>query len=44
MLPKKARILIVDDDPEILLILEHLLRRSDYEPYVALNGFEGLKE
>lgn len=43
MLPKKARILIVDDDPEILLILEHLLRRSDYEPYVALNGFEGLR-
>lgn len=43
MLPKKPRILLVDDDPEILRILEHLLRRSDYEPYAALNGLEGLR-
>ena len=36
----RARILLVDDDPPILYVLQHALR--DYETHVAYNGQEAL--
>lgn len=36
------RILIVDDEPNILMSLEFLLRRSGFEVYVARNGQEAM--
>jgi CheY-like chemotaxis protein len=36
----RARILLVDDDPPILHVLQHVLR--DYETHVAYNGQEAL--
>ena len=38
----KARILIVDDDPHILMPLEFLMIKSGYEVHVARNGTEAL--
>jgi phosphoserine phosphatase RsbU/P len=38
------RILIVDDDPAVQLVLTRLLRRQGYEVEVATNGEEGLAQ
>ena len=37
------RILIVDDEPNIVTSLEFLMRKSDYEVLVARNGVEALR-
>ena len=37
------RILIVDDEPNIVTSLEFLMRKSDYEVLVARNGEEALQ-
>jgi len=37
------RILIVDDEPNIVTLLEFLMRGSDYEVRVARNGEEALR-
>jgi DNA-binding response OmpR family regulator len=37
------RILIVDDEPSIVTLLEFLMRGSDYEVRVARNGEEALR-
>jgi DNA-binding response OmpR family regulator len=37
------RVLIVDDEPNIVTSLEFLMRGSDYEVRVALNGAEALR-
>ena len=37
------RVLIVDDEPNIVTSLEFLMRGSDYEVRVALNGEEALR-
>jgi DNA-binding response OmpR family regulator len=37
------RILIADDEPNIVAAVEFLLRRSGYEVYVARNGAEALQ-
>ena len=37
------RILIVDDEPNIVTVLEFLMRGSDYEVRVARNGEEALR-
>ena len=37
------RILIVDDEPNIVTSLEFLMRRNDYEVRVASNGEEALR-
>jgi two-component system KDP operon response regulator KdpE len=39
----KEKILVIDDSPELLVVLEHLLRKNDYEPLKALDGETGLK-
>ncbi|MFC1566267.1 response regulator [bacterium] len=45
--PVKSRILIADDEPDILLVLEQLLRDDGYNVYEAsdgLNAFEMIKQ
>ena len=37
-----VRILIVEDEPDIILSLEEDLRRQDYQTYVATDGEQGL--
>lgn len=37
-----ARVLIVDDEPNILLSLDYLLRKNKHEVLVARNGTEAL--
>jgi len=37
------KILIVDDEVNILMSLEYLLRRKGYEVYIARNGNEAMK-
>ena len=39
----KTKILIVDDDPNILLSLEFLLVKNGYEVLVARNGLEAVE-
>ena len=38
------RILIADDEPNIVVALEFLLKRSGYEVQIARNGEEALKQ
>ena len=38
-----ARILIIDDEPNILLMLKKMLERSGYIVDMAINGKEGLE-
>ncbi|HRZ42589.1 MAG TPA: sigma-54 dependent transcriptional regulator [Bacteroidales bacterium] len=40
MVPK---VLVIDDDPVILILLETILRKAGYSPFVASNGNDGLK-
>lgn len=36
------KILIVDDEPSIVLSLDYLMRKNGYEPFIARNGEEAL--
>lgn len=38
------RVLVVDDDQELLNLLSHALKHEGYEVLVALNAFEGLSQ
>jgi DNA-binding response OmpR family regulator len=38
------KILIADDEPNIVVALEYLLQRSGYEVYIARDGDEALKQ
>jgi CheY-like chemotaxis protein len=38
----KARILVVDDEPDILETVQHALELDEYEVITATNGLEGL--
>ncbi|MBX7051935.1 MAG: response regulator [Flavobacteriales bacterium] len=40
---KQGRILIVDDEPNILLSLDFLMRRGGYEVFIARNGTEAME-
>lgn len=40
---KEAKILIVDDEPNIIMSLEYLLRRKNFEVFIARNGSEALE-
>jgi len=42
-MPKKHKILIVDDEVNILMSLEYLLRKKGYEVFIARNGTEALR-
>ena len=41
---KKGRVLCVDDEPNILMALEFLFKRSGYEVRLARDGGEALRE
>ena len=41
-MPKKAKVLIVDDDPDILTAIGAVLEARDYEVVTAPDGEEGL--
>ena len=36
------KILIVDDEPNILMSLEYLMRRNNFEVFIARNGHEAI--
>lgn len=38
----EKKILIVDDEPSIVLSLDYLMRKNGYEPFIARNGEEAL--
>ena len=39
----KPKVLVVDDEPNILMSLEFLMRKSGYEVFIARNGTEALQ-
>lgn len=39
----KAKVLVVDDEPNILMSLEFLMRKSGYEVFIARDGAEALQ-
>lgn len=39
----EGRVLVVDDEPLILVLLEEFVSRCGYEPVKAHNGFEGIR-
>ena len=43
MEPNNFKILLVDDDPDILEIISYSLKKSDYDVYTASNGLESIK-
>lgn len=38
----EKKILIVDDEPNIVMSLDYLVRRKGFEPFIARNGSEAL--
>jgi CheY-like chemotaxis protein len=40
--PMSKKILIVDDEPNIVLSLDYLVRKKGYTPFIARNGSEAL--
>ena len=38
-----AKVLIVDDEPNIVMALEYALKKKGFEVYIALNGKEALE-
>jgi CheY-like chemotaxis protein len=43
MVPKR-RVMIVEDDPDMIELLSIILRRGGYDPIAALGGQEALRE
>jgi DNA-binding response OmpR family regulator len=39
-----AKILVIDDEPSILLMIKKMLEKAGHEVYTALNGKEGMQE
>jgi CheY-like chemotaxis protein len=39
----KAKVVVVDDEPNILMSLEFLMRKSGYEVFIARDGAEALQ-
>ena len=37
------RILVIDDEPSILIMLKRMLERAGYEVFTASNGLEGIR-
>ena len=40
---EKKKVLVIDDNEEILDLVEIFLRDSEFEVYKALNGYEGIQ-
>ena len=43
MEPNNFKILLVDDEPDILEIVSYSLKNADYDVYTASNGLEAIK-
>ena len=41
--PEKLSVLIVDDEPNILLSLEFLMKKNNYQVFIGRNGKEALE-
>lgn len=39
----KKKVLIVDDEPNIVMSLEYLMRKNEFEVFIARNGAEALE-
>jgi CheY-like chemotaxis protein len=39
----KPRVMIIEDDPDMIVLLKVILRRGGFEPLAALGGREGLR-
>ncbi len=44
MVPEKAKILVVDDDPECLQLVAEVLTREGYQVITAVEGREGVEK
>ena len=44
MNPEKIKILLVDDEPDILEIITYSLENAGYEIYTATNGIEAVEK
>ena len=44
MMSKKKRILVVDDEPDTLELMQTILKHEGYDVLKALNGSEALEE
>ncbi len=40
---EKKRILLIDDEPHVIMVIKHFLLKSGYEVETAVNGLEALK-
>jgi two-component system, OmpR family, phosphate regulon response regulator PhoB len=40
---EQLRVMIIEDDPDMIELLSLILRRGGYEPIAALGGVEGLR-
>ena len=40
----EKRILVVDDNPDICLVIKKILNKAGYKAYIAKNGKEGIKQ
>jgi CheY-like chemotaxis protein len=43
MMTQKPRVMIIEDDPDMIQLLSVILRRGGYDPVEALGGQEGLR-
>jgi CheY-like chemotaxis protein len=41
---QKRRVMIIEDDPDMIELLSVILKRGGYEPVAALGGLEGLRQ
>lgn len=41
--PGKIKVLVVDDEPNIIISLDFLIRKAGYELFIARNGVEALE-
>jgi DNA-binding response OmpR family regulator len=43
-MPKQARVLLIDDDPDVHTVVKKVLEGKSYEVISAYDGFEGLRK
>ena len=43
-MPKQARVLLIDDDPDVHTVVKKVLEAKSYEVVSAYDGFEGLRK
>jgi adenylate cyclase len=43
MMTQKPKVMIIEDDPDMIQLLSVILRRGGFEPVAALGGLEGVR-